>query len=237
MNEISIIIDFIDFTLEKEIMGNNLPAFWIGHNLHDRDLCTKVDQPNSIHYYWLQFRPFKHPNLSRKISKILQDFDKINALMPKWVTCQSLIGGTPGENLSANRYIERRFWGVYGMFMTPLAMGGFIISWQIPSRIHKNHNFNRKIIIGLEFDPWNKHTLLKNMCPSWNWPQDTQIPNYGGNSLPSSLWGGHRVPGIPTFKRCVFCMSYNKWLVSIQPKPTENLYVEPNVLFISLEIQ
>jgi len=83
-------------------------------------MVSKVNYPNSVHCSILSHT--LDPILSRKTSKSIQkkfklvkDFDKISALMSKWVTSQSFIG----EYLSAIRYTKRRLWFVYGKFVTP----------------------------------------------------------------------------------------------------------------------
>jgi len=64
-------------------------------------------------------------------------------------------------------------------------MFGFAILGQTTSKIHKKYNFDWKIKIPLGVDLQNKYTPLKNMYPSWNWPQDTIVPFQIGQPLPN----------------------------------------------------
>jgi len=46
------------------------------------------------------------------------------------------------------------------------SMSNFVISRQNTLKIHRNHNFNWKIIIPIGFDLWNKHSpLINNYVP------------------------------------------------------------------------
>jgi len=60
--------------------------------------------------------------------------------------------------------------------MTPL-MSSCVILGHSTSQIHKNYNFDWRIIVPLGFDSRNKCTPLKNRCPSWSLFQDFQIAN------------------------------------------------------------
>jgi len=61
-------------------------------------------------------------------------------------------------------------------------MDGFVISGQTTSEIHRDYNFNQKIIIPLGFYSWNKRIPLKNMYPAL-----LELGQKGYGSVKSSL--------------------------------------------------
>lgn len=88
--------------------------------------------------------------------------------MPKWGNMSML------EYLSAISYKKRQLWVLYRTFLTSLY-------GRIPNFREDHFKNSQKLqfwsenIIPLGLDSWNKHTSMKNMYPSWNWPQDSQI--------------------------------------------------------------